>query len=255
MLNVVDAGTGSPVVLLHAYPCDHTMWDAQARALVEAGYRVLRPDLPGFGTSPLPDAAPSLAVMADEVFAALDALEVESFVLAGLSLGGYVAMQMLRQRPERVLALALVDTKATADAEPARAVREETAKKALAAGSLRPMAEGMLGGLLGETTRRTRPEVVEVVTGWISHASAQSAAWAMRAMAGRPDSLATLAAFDAPAVVIAGDEDTLAPAPEQELMVEALPQGRLVMIAGSGHLSSVERPAAVTDALLGFVRG
>ena len=99
MLHVADEGAGTPVVLLHAYPCDHTMWDAQAAALVAAGYRVIRPDLPGFGGSVLPDGAEhSLTVIADAVFGMLDARDVGSFVLGGLSMGGYAAMQMLRQR-------------------------------------------------------------------------------------------------------------------------------------------------------------
>ena len=256
MLNVADEGTGSPVVLLHAYPCDHTMWDAQAAALVGHGYRVIRPDLPGFGASPLPAAAErSLSVMADAVFDTLDALGVRSFVLGGLSMGGYAAMQMLRQQPERITALALVDTKATADPEAARLVREETAQKALAAGSLRPLAPGMLGGLLGETTRADRPGVVDQALGFIEAASADSAAWAMRSMAVRPDSVPTLAGFEGPAVVIAGDQDALSSLAEHELMAATLPQGTLVVITDCGHLSAIEQPVAVADALLSFLSG
>ena len=162
MLYVADEGTGLPVVLLHAYPCDHTMWDPQAAALVGAGYRVVRPDLPGFGDSVLPPDAPhSLTVLADAVLAALDQRDIGTFVLGGLSMGGYVAMQMLRQQPDRIAALALVDTKATPDGPEARAVREQTAQRALSAGSLAPLAEGMLPGLLGGTSRQDRPAAVE----------------------------------------------------------------------------------------------
>ena len=254
MLYVADEGTGTPVVLLHAYPCDHTMWDPQAAALVAAGYRVIRPDLPGFGSSALPtDAAHSLTVMADAVFAELDQRGIESFVLGGLSMGGYAAMQMLRQQPDRIAAVALVDTKATADGPDARAVREQTAQTALAAGSLAPLAEGMLPGLLGATTREARPAAVERTLGWIRSAPAQSAAWAMRTMADRPDSLPTLSGFERPAVVIAGDEDALSPRAEQDLMVHALPNGRFVELAQCGHLSAVERPDELSAALVAFL--
>lgn len=254
MLYVADEGAGLPVVLLHAYPCDHTMWDPQAAALVSAGYRVVRPDLPGFGRSVLPPDAPrTLTVMADAVFADLDGRGIGTFVLGGLSMGGYVAMQMLRQQPDRIAALALVDTKATGDGQEARAVREQTAQKALAAGSLAPLAEGMLPGLLGDTTRQARPDAVERTVQWINAARAESAAWAMRAMADRPDSLATLAGFAGPAVVIAGAEDVLSPRAEQDLMVQALPDGRFVAIPRCGHLSAVERPEELSAALADFL--
>lgn len=256
MLHVVDEGTGSPVVLLHAYPCDHALFDAQAAALLAAGYRVIRPDLPGFGASPLPaEAAHEMAAMSGAVLADLDQRGVTDFVLGGLSMGGYAAMQVLREQPQRVRALVLMDTKATPDGPEAQAVREQTASTALAAGSLVPLASGMLQGLLGPTTLEQRPEVVARTQEWIGTASAASAAWAMRTMAGRPDSVPALAAFDRPALVIAGTEDALSPLAEHEIMAEALPQGSLVTIDGCGHLSAVERPDEVSAALLDFLSG
>lgn len=250
MLDVVDEGAGLPVVLLHAYPCDHTMWDAQAAALVAGGYRVIRPDLPGFGGSPVPTAQPALQVMADAIF---DAVEAEQFVLGGLSMGGYVAMQMLRQQPDRVLGLALLDTKATPDTPQAAQTRYETADRAEAQGSLAAMAEGMIGGLLGATTLAERPDVVIRTAAFIAAASGAGAAWAMRAMAARPDSLPTLADYGRPAVVVMGQEDALSPRSEHELMAAALPSGRLVVVPGSGHLSAIEAPGAVSQALLDFL--
>jgi pimeloyl-ACP methyl ester carboxylesterase len=255
MLHAVDEGAGVPVVLLHAYPCDHTLFDAQAAALVAAGYRVIRPDLPGFGASALPASAErGMAVMADAVLADLDERGIASFVLGGLSMGGYAAMQILRQQPERVAALVLLDTKATPDGPEARTVREETAQRALAAGSLDPLEAGMLQGLLGLTSREQRPEVIERTRHWIRTARAESAAWAMRTMADRPDSRPTLAGYRGPALVVAGAEDALSPLSEHVIMADALVAGRLVTIEACGHLSAVERPAAVTDALLAFLR-
>ena len=157
MLNVIDEGAGPVVVLLHAYPCDAHLFDAQAAALVSAGWRVVRPDLPGFGQSLPTDEPPSMAVMAEQVLGTLTAIGVDAFALGGLSMGGYTAMEILRQQPERVLALVLMDTKATADTQAAAAVREETAQQALAEGSLVPMADGMLAGLLGPTLRPDVP--------------------------------------------------------------------------------------------------
>lgn len=246
-MHVLDEGDGPAVVLLHAYPCDNSMWDDQAEALVSAGLRVIRPDLPGFGASPVLAAEPSLEEVARVV---LDSVDATSFALAGLSMGGYVAMQMLRLQPERVAALALVDTKATADTEEARATRLATAAKAEQAGSLTAMTEGMLSGLLGTTTLARRPEIVARTAAFIGRASGDGAAWAMRAMAARPDSLAVLSAFDRPSVVVMGEEDALSPLAEHEAMVAALANGRLVTIPECGHLSALEQPAAVSDALM-----
>lgn len=253
-LHVADAGEGAPVVLLHAYPCDHTMWDEQAAALVAAGHRVLRPDLPGFGASPVPAEQPGLGAVARAVFEALDSADVAEFALGGLSMGGYVAMEMLRQHSARVTALLLLDTKATADTPEAVSTRLQTAQRAESDGSLAGLADGMLGGLLGATTLAQRPAVVQRTRAFITAASGTGAAWAMRAMAARPDSLAVLAAFDRPALVLMGQEDALSPRSEHDLMAAALPQGRLTTIPACGHLSALEQPAAVSSAMEGFLR-
>jgi pimeloyl-ACP methyl ester carboxylesterase len=253
-MHTIDEGSGPAIVLLHAYPCDLHLFDAQAAALAAAGHRVLRPDLPGFGRTPLDTAAaPDLSLMAHAVLSAIDAAGVPSFALGGLSMGGYVAMELLRRVPQRITALALLDTKATADGEAARQVREVTATRILAAGSLAPLADGMLEGLLGATTRAAAPQVVAQVRAWIDAADPASCAWAQRAMAGRPDSLPDLAAFPGPALVLAGEEDVLAPAAEQAAMAAALTQAATVMVPGAGHLAAVEAPQAVTDALLALL--
>lgn len=249
-----DQGSGEVVVLLHAFPCDRTMWAAQADRLEAAGYRVIRPDLPGFGAS-LTHAAdpPSLDVMAEDVLHLLDRLEVRDFVLGGLSMGGYVAMAMLRKAPERITALILADTKATADGEEARRNRENAAAAVLAAGSTDPVAETMLAGLIGPTTREERSEVVAQVKAWLRSARPEAFAWAQRAMARRPESLSDLTTFAGPALVVYGDEDVLSPPVEQRAMLSVLRTGHEEVIPGSGHLSAVERPSAVCDAIIRFL--
>lgn len=252
VMHVIDEGAGPAVVLLHAYPCDATMWDAQAQALLDAGYRVLRPDLPGFGSSAVLPGEPSLGAVAAVV---LEAIDSPTFALAGLSMGGYIAMQILRQQPERVTALALFDTKAGADPEPARATRYATAETAQREGGIASLADAMLPGLLGAYSLAKRPEVVSRVRGYIARASGDGAAWAMRAMAVRPDSFELLRAFSGPAVVVMGEEDALSPLAEHQAMAEALPNGRLVTIPRAGHLSALEDPEAVSGALLDLLRG
>lgn len=259
-MHVRDEGDGPVLVLLHAFPCDGRMWAAQAEAAVADGWRVLVPDLPGFGRSPLPDAAPSLAVVATALAGELEHRGIERCVLGGISLGGYLAMELLRQRPDLVAGALLCDTKATADSAAARESRERLALMCLAtpAETARILEQAVLPGLLGDTTRRERADVVARVSGWLGAATAESVAWYQRAMAARPDSQAVLETLDVPVLVVCGEEDALSPRAEQDLMTSAAVDAELVVVRRAGHLANVEDPAAVTAAvrrLLEVVRG
>ncbi len=257
MLHHVESGSGAPVVLLHAFPMDSTLWAAQRAALGRAGHRVIAPDLPGFGGSALAQDAPSLDVMADAVVELLDHLGIERAVVGGLSMGGYVTMALLRRHPDRLSAIILADTKAGADVPEAAANRETVAAEVESAGTTAGIADAMLPNLLGATTRGSRPEVVATVRRWILAQPAPGVAWAQRAMAVRPDSLVDIGAFGRPMLVLYGSEDTISPAADAALMVEAARSGgsdtTVVEIPSAGHLSAVEDPDAVTHALLGWL--
>ena len=258
MLHYIETGTGPAVVLLHAFPMDSALWAAQRRPVGQAGYRVITPDLPGFGGSALPAGAPSLDVVADEVAGLLDHLELERAIVGGLSMGGYVTMAMLRRHPDRLAGIVLADTKAPADAPQAAAARLAMAAEVEAAGSSVGIADGMIPNLLGATTRRTRPAVVEAVRRWIGAQPASAVAWAQRAMAERPDSLPDLRGFGGPVLVLYGEEDAISPASDAQAMAAAARAGgsptSVMEIPGAGHLSAVEDPAAVSRALLGWLR-
>jgi pimeloyl-ACP methyl ester carboxylesterase len=215
---------------------------------------VITPDQRGFGGSPLGDDEPSLDVCADDVAALLDRLDLDRVVLGGSSMGGYVAMAFLRRHADRVQALVLAGTKAGADPDPARAGRLRMAD-ALDGGDADALVEQVLPALLGPTTATQRPQVGGRVRGLVQAAPPAAAAWAQRAMAARPDSLDTLAAADLPALVLVGEQDELSPVREAEAMVEALPQGRLVVVPDAGHLCSVEVPEIFSAAVGEFVSG
>ncbi len=245
------------VVLLHAFPLDKRLWDDVVDAVAEADWDVVIPDLRGFGESAFnedgPDEDPALSWMARDVLDILDRIGVNAAVVVGLSLGGYVAMEIARQDASRIAGLVLVDTKASADHEEARANRLRVAEQVLEAGSTAALARAMIPALLGPTTQSRRPEVVARVRDWIEEADPVGVAWAQRAMAARPDSHADLAALNVPALVVWGDEDALSPRAEQDSMLESLHDARFVEIAGSGHLSAVEAPDAVSAALVSFL--
>lgn len=243
------------VVLLHAFPCDGRMWAVQADALSAAGWDVVVPDLPGFGGSDLLDTEPNLDDVADVLLAELAAQGVERAVLAGLSLGGYLAMALLRKAPERFTAVLLCDTKASADADAAIANRHRLAQAVLddPVNSGRILRQAVLPGLLGATSFATRPDVVATVESWLDDARPDTIAWYQRAMAARPDSFATLAALDVPCLVLWGQEDALSPQADQQAMLDSLRDGSAHVIAGCGHLSAVEDPDAVSAALVQFL--
>jgi pimeloyl-ACP methyl ester carboxylesterase len=251
---VIEAGRGPAVVLLHAFPLNASMWSAQREAL-SGSYRVICPDQRGFGGTQLghdiDDAR--LDDVADDVVAMLDARKVGTFVLGGLSMGGYVAMALLRRHPERVSALVLADTKATADPPEAAANRLRIAEAVVEAGNSALLLDEVLPKLIGATTKERRPMVQGRVKALVERAPAYAVSWAQRAMAARPDSLETLKAVDVPALVIRGDEDELSSQADTRAMAEALPKATLVTIPQSGHLTAVETPEEFNAALLEFL--
>jgi pimeloyl-ACP methyl ester carboxylesterase len=246
-LAVREAGSGPALVLLHAFPLSSAMWLPQREGLADL-VRVVTPDQRGFGGSPLGDDEPSLDRVAEDVVALLDRLGLERVVLGGLSMGGYAAMALLRAAPERVGGLLLADTKATADPEAAAANRLRVADAVLAEGP-KVLVDEVLPKLLGATTTASRPLVAGRVRALLEAAPPAAVAWAQRAMAARPGSLDVLRRTDVPALVVVGEEDALSPPDDARAMAEALPQGRLVVLPGAGHLSSVEVPEAFDDAV------
>jgi pimeloyl-ACP methyl ester carboxylesterase len=247
-----EAGEGVPVVLLHAFPLSSTMWEAQHDGLADV-CRLITPDLRGFGGSPLGDDPPSVDRMADDVAALLDRLGLDRVVLGGLSMGGYVVMAFLRRHPDRVRAVVLASTKGGADPEPARQNRERIAREVVADRGTQVLVDDVLPGLLGESTKKQRPEVLARVRELVLATQPAAVAWAQRAMAARPDSFDTLRRADVPALVLVGDEDELFPLREGQAMADALPDARLVTIGGSGHLSPMENPDEFNAAVRGFV--
>lgn len=237
----------TPMVLLHAFPLDSRMWDG-ARAGIEEHIRLVTPDQRGFGAAPLGSAEPDLAAVAADVVSVIEGLGVDRVVLGGCSMGGYVAMAVLRAAPHLVSGLVLVDTRASADAEQGRRNRFAMASRVEAEG---PgfVADAMLPTLLGEETLERRPEVVERVRALVSEQDGAAIAWAQRAMAARPDSAELLGGVDVPTLIVRGEQDTLIPDEDAEALVSLMPKAELVVLAGAGHLPPVEVPELFVGAV------
>ena len=252
---MIEAGRGPAVVLLHAFPLNASMWAAQREALSGA-YRVICPDQRGFGGTPLYEHDdPSLDDIADDVAAMLDKLKVERCVLGGLSMGGYVAMAFARRHPDRLRALVLADTKASADPPEAAANRLRIAEEVVAAGHAKQLVDELLPKLVGTTTKERRALVLGRVKATVERAPLYAVAWAQRAMAARPESFDTLRAVAVPALVVVGEEDELSPPGDAAAMAAALPGATLVTVPAAGHLSAMEAPEEFNTALRGFLDG
>src|ERR1041384_8168237 len=213
-----DAGIGRPVVLIHGYPFNRSLWNEQVTSLSNT-YRVIAPDLRGFGDS---DAAEegTMDQMAQDVGLLMDHLESSRAAIGGLSMGGYVALAFYKQFHSRVRALVLADTRAQGDTEEGKQTRFQQAEKALSEG-MAGIADAMLPKLLTPETVSKRPEVVKHVRDMMLQAKPEGAAAALRGMAERDDQTELLAKITVPTLVIVGVGDAITPVADSETMHRA----------------------------------
>jgi 3-oxoadipate enol-lactonase len=250
VVGYADHGSGPPLVLLHGFPHDRTLWAPQL-ADPALGARCIAPDLPGFGESGPADEA-NIDCWADWVAAFLDAIEVERAVIGGLSMGGYLAFALWRRHPQRVNALVLADTKAGADTPDGRAKRREMQSLARAEG-VGAVAERMITGMVGRTTRAERPAVVATLDSMMRRASEPAVSDALDVLMERPDSTPTLGTITVPTLVLCGEEDALTPVAESQALHAGIAGSTLGIIPRAGHASNLEEPAAFDGLLSRFL--
>jgi 3-oxoadipate enol-lactonase len=239
------------VLFLHAFPLNASMWEPQLSA-VPAGWRMIAPDYRGFGESSLSTPA-TMNELAGDVVDLLDHLEIHEAVVAGCSMGGYVAFELLASAPNYVKGLVLIDTRAGADTEEGKAGRRKMLERVDKDGS-RAIADDMTPKLLGATTQRERPDLVKQVHSTIAARDPKAIAMAVNAMMGRKDMTPSLAAIKVPTLIIAGAEDTLMPLPAMQQMHTEIKGSRFASIEGAGHLPNLEATKAFDAALLEFLK-
>lgn len=242
-----EMGSGPAVVLVHGYPLDGAMWSGVARAL-SPRLRVLKPDLPGRGETTAPSGG-SIDDYADFLAAILDGLP-EPAGLAGFSMGGYAALALARRRPEKLAALALVDTRAAADDEAGRGKRDEAIATLRSAG-VAAIADAMVPKLLTPPSLANR-DLVERVRRIMLRQKPETVEADLLALRDRPDARGALASIAIPTLVVVGAQDALTPPADAQAMADAIPGARLTEIPGAGHLAPMERPGAVAAALGDF---
>ncbi len=243
-------GDGAALLLIHGFPLDRSLWAHQVATL--KGWRRIAADLRGCGGSDAPADGYSMAAYADDLAGLLDRLGVRKAVVAGLSMGGYVAFELLRRHRDRVMGLILADTRAEADTAEGRRGREELMDVARQQGT-GAVAERMLPRLLGRTSHRTQPDLSRQVVEMASRSSVAGIVGALTAMRDRSDSTPLLPTIGVPTLVVVGEEDDLTPARLSRAMTSAIPSAAMTTIAGAGHLSPLEAPSAVSRVMAEFL--
>ncbi|MFF4166259.1 alpha/beta fold hydrolase [Streptomyces sp. NPDC001741] len=243
---------GVPVLLIHGHPFDRTMWAPQADALTGAGYRVVTPDLRGYGRSGVTPGKVFLADFADDLAALLDHLGIERAVVGGVSMGGQIAMELQLRHPGRVRALVLSDTSARAETDEGKAFRNQVADELLAEG-MDGYATGAIHKMLAAYNVEAMPDVAARVLAMMRATDPRGAAAALRGRAERPDYRDTLAGVRVPVWIVVGADDAYTPVADAEAMLRLVPAASLTVIEKAGHLPGVEQPELFNAALLDFL--
>ena len=242
-----ERGTGLPLIFLHAFPLNRTMWAPQEEAL-SSQFRVITVDLRGHGESDAPLWHYTLDQAADDISALMDHLSIRQAVLVGLSMGGYILFSFYRRYPDRVKGLVLADTKAQADTPDGRDARFQMAQIANQQGST-AIADLMLPKLLSPDTITTKPDLVRTIRSMIEGNQISGIAGDLMAMAERPDSTPLLETITCPTHIIVGERDQATPPSEAKFMADRIPHARLTVIPDAAHLANVEQPDTFTHIL------
>jgi pimeloyl-ACP methyl ester carboxylesterase len=249
-----DSADRVPVLLIHGYPLNNTLWDLQVGDLCDIA-RVITPDLRGHGLSDPVEPPYTIGDLADDCARTLDDLGLTGpVVVGGLSMGGYVAFEFCRRHPARVAGLILAATRAGADSDEAKKKRDAAAETARKDG-VEAIAEAMLPKLLAPAAYEAEPDLAGFVKRMMLETTVEGIVGALGAMRDRPDSTPDLENLDVPTLIIHGADDQLIPRTEAEAMAQALPDATLAIAAGAGHLPNLEQPEFFNDTLRDFLEG
>lgn len=237
-----EHGQGIPVIFLHGFPFDHSIWEPLVPMLRDRA-RLILPDLRGFGRSPVTDETYTMRLQAEDIARLMDRLEIEKGVLVGHSMGGYISLAFAQAYPNRLLGLGLVATQSAADSPERRQARYKTAE-AVAHKGARVVASNMV------STLTPKVDLVEPISDLILKAPSAGIVGALKGMAERSDLTGDLSRIAVPAVVLLGSSDQLLPRERVEMMAQMMPKGWLVEIPNAGHMLMMEDPQAVAAHLI-----
>lgn len=254
-LQVFDEGSGRPTLLfVHGFPLSHAMWRGQLEPLAKR-YRVIAPDLRGFGASDVVPGKSTMRRLADDCAAIVDELcGGEPVVFVGLSMGGYVAWQFAQHHADKLRALVLCDTKAASDTPEAAETRRKMAAHVLKHGT-GAVAEAMPTKLFAKETYEKQPAIVAEIRRTIEKTNPEGLAAAQLGMAEREDVRSYLPRITLPTLVIVGREDAISPVDEMQAIADAIPGSKFHIVEHAGHMSPLEQPTEFNQVLTEFVAG
>ncbi len=245
-------GKGAPILLIHGFPLDHTMWDDQINFLSESS-QVIAPDLRGFGRSDVTEGTVSMEQFADDLNLLLDEIGItESVTICGLSMGGYIVWHFIQKYSDRIKSIILCNTRSAADSDEAKTKRKKMVEMVLS-GGLPFIADSMIPNLLSENTIKNQKEIVLKLKKIILGAKPEGVVAALKGMAERPDSTSFLSSIQKPVLLIVGEHDKLTPASEMKKMAESIPNAQYKMIECAGHMSPMESPEIVNNEISQFL--
>lgn len=247
-----DQGSGPAVILLHGFPLCRAMWQPQLKALSGVGFRVIAPDLRGFGRSPLPPGPVSMDAYADDIIALMDDLGLGRAAVVGMSMGGYVLFNLLERYPRRLAGAVFLVTRAAADDAAGKERRSALARQ-VEEGRPQAVVEAFREILFASETLTESPQLVARVRGWLEATPAAGMIGGLLAMRERRDALSLLPDIRVPALVLGAMEDRAVPAEHSRVIAEGIPGARLELLSGAGHLANLEVPNAVNALLLEFL--
>jgi pimeloyl-ACP methyl ester carboxylesterase len=252
MLKYDERGKGLPVLLLHGFPLCRQMWAPQMTALADAGYRVICPDLPGFGESPSLAGPASMSNYADAIIDLLDELGIDQAVVGGMSMGGYVLLDLVERYRQRLLGAMFLVTRAAADDAAGKQKRTLMVAQ-VKAGNVLTIPETFVPVLFAEETSRKNPQLILTVRQWVESTPSSGLIEGLVAMRERDDAVAKLPAFALPALVVGAEQDLAVPLEHSRVLAEGLPDALLKIIPGAGHMANLEQPELFNAALLDFL--
>jgi pimeloyl-ACP methyl ester carboxylesterase len=252
-LNVEDQGIGHTILLIHGSPLNLEMWRPQIDALSADG-RVIAIDLRGHGQSPVSPGPYSMDLLADDCAAVLEALQVsEPVTVCGLSMGGYVCFSLYRKYPQIFSGLVLAATRAAADTDQGKENRDQTIAEVSQHG-MQPVIDRMLPMLLAPQTYTIKPELVERVSAIMQQTSSEGMISVTLGMKNRPGANPTLGLIEVPVLILHGSEDQIIPISESESMHLHIPNSRLEILPGAGHLLNLEQPEIFNRLVADFMQ-
>jgi 3-oxoadipate enol-lactonase len=242
---------GTPVVFVHGFPFDHTMWEPQMRALPNH-FRAITYDVRGHGGSDVGDGQYTIEFFVDDLVALLDHLVIEKAILCGLSMGGYIALRAFERHPERIKALVLCDTKSEADTNEGKIKRSSTLKSVKTDG-VAIFADDFVKAVFAPQTIQTHPEILETIKGTIRANSPLGICGAALAMAARTDTTGILPTIKVPTLILVGEHDTLTPPSVAEAMHRQIAGSEFHAISAAAHMSNLENAPEFNRHLIDFL--